>query len=59
MLTPATSYEALCDAFDWALPERRNMATQACDRWADELQEGVAGCLLSTSAAAGGTAEEE
>ena len=42
MLTPATSYDALCDAFDWALPERLNMAVQVCDSWADEAPERVA-----------------
>ncbi|MEL6648360.1 MAG: AMP-binding protein [Pseudomonadota bacterium] len=42
MLTPATSYEALCEGFDWALPRRLNMAVQACDSWADEAPDRVA-----------------
>ncbi len=35
MLTPGQSYEALYAGFRWSLPERLNMATQACDAWAD------------------------
>ncbi|MEM6587946.1 MAG: AMP-binding protein [Pseudomonadota bacterium] len=42
MLTRATSYEALCDGFDWALPRRLNMATQVCDSWAEEAPDRVA-----------------
>ena len=42
MLTPANSYDALCDAFDWALPDRLNMAVQVCDSWADEAPDRVA-----------------
>ncbi|MEM7731837.1 MAG: AMP-binding protein [Pseudomonadota bacterium] len=42
MLTPATSYEALCDGFDWALPARLNMAVQVCDSWAEEAPDRVA-----------------
>ncbi len=42
MLTPTTSYEALCEGFDWALPTRLNMAVQVCDSWAEEAPERVA-----------------
>lgn len=30
------SYDELYDRFDWEVPERFNMATYACDRWADD-----------------------
>ncbi len=30
------SYEQLRSAFEWAVPERFNMAAYICDRWADE-----------------------
>ena len=42
MLTPANSSDALCDAFDWALPDRLNMAVQVCASWADEAPARVA-----------------
>jgi acetyl-CoA synthetase len=29
-------YEQLCEAFEWEVPETFNMATYACDRWAEE-----------------------
>ncbi len=34
MLTPGQSFEALRAGFDWALPDRLNMAHQVCDGWA-------------------------
>lgn len=49
MLTPVTSYEALCEGFDWAIPERLNMAAQTCDSWADEAPDRVAIIDLSRS----------
>lgn len=30
------SYEDLCDAFEWEMPDQFNMATYVCDRWADD-----------------------
>ncbi len=30
------SYDALRDAFEWEVPDRFNMATYLCDRWADD-----------------------
>jgi acetyl-CoA synthetase len=30
------SYEALREAFEWEVPERFNMATYLCDRWAED-----------------------
>ncbi|PCR88848.1 acyl-CoA synthetase [Natrinema ejinorense] len=30
------SYDALRDAFEWEVPDRFNMATSLCDRWADD-----------------------
>ncbi|MBZ6496802.1 acyl-CoA synthetase [Natrinema longum] len=30
------SYDALRDAFEWEVPDRFNMATSICDRWADD-----------------------
>ncbi|MEO0750858.1 MAG: AMP-binding protein, partial [Pseudomonadota bacterium] len=42
MLTRQTSYEALCEGFDWALPDRLNMARQVCDSWADSDPDRVA-----------------
>ena len=29
------SYDALCAAFEWAVPDRFNMAAYCCDRWAE------------------------
>lgn len=34
MLQPAATYEELVQGFCWNLPDRLNMATQACDNWA-------------------------
>jgi acetyl-CoA synthetase len=34
MLTAAPTYDALRAGFHWALPDRLNMAEQACDAWA-------------------------
>ncbi len=42
MLTPVTSYDALRDGFDWALPAQLNMAAQVCDSWAEEAPDRVA-----------------
>ncbi|MEO0372235.1 MAG: AMP-binding protein, partial [Pseudomonadota bacterium] len=42
MLVPATSYDALCEGFDWAIPDRLNMAVQVCDAWAEEAPDRVA-----------------
>jgi acetyl-CoA synthetase len=36
------SYEALREAFEWAVPERFNMAVYCCDRWAETDDERVA-----------------
>jgi len=30
------SYEELRDAFAWEVPERFNIASYVCDRWADD-----------------------
>jgi len=30
------SYEELYDAFEWEIPEKLNVATYLCDRWADD-----------------------
>ena len=35
MLTPADNYDALYQGFRWDIPERFNIATAICDRWAD------------------------
>ncbi|NIA72333.1 AMP-binding protein [Pelagibius litoralis] len=35
MLTRAGSYRALCGGFRWQIPERYNVAVDACDKWAD------------------------
>ncbi|NHQ72914.1 AMP-binding protein [Roseovarius gahaiensis] len=35
-------YDALCAGFEWALPQRLNMAAQACDDWAAQAPERVA-----------------
>ncbi|MDH3661273.1 MAG: acyl-CoA synthetase [Alphaproteobacteria bacterium] len=35
MLTPASDYQTMCQAFRWEIPERFNIATAVCDRWAD------------------------
>lgn len=35
MLTPTNSYHALCRDFRWTIPERFNIATAVCDRFAD------------------------
>ncbi|MEM9441418.1 MAG: acyl-CoA synthetase [Pseudomonadota bacterium] len=35
MLTPANSYQVLCQGFRWNVPERFNIATAVCDRFAD------------------------
>ncbi len=42
MLRPATSYRELRDGFRWNLPERLNMAAQACDDWAERAPGRVA-----------------
>ncbi len=42
MLQKPASYEALKEAFDWRLPDRLNMAHQACDHWAAIAPERVA-----------------
>jgi acetyl-CoA synthetase len=42
MLTRPSSYDALVDGFDWALPERLNMAHQVCDQWAEKAPDQVA-----------------
>ena len=36
MLAKADSYQALRDGFRWQIPERYNIATDACDKWAGE-----------------------
>lgn len=30
------SYEALCESFEWELPDRFNIADYVCDRWAED-----------------------
>ncbi len=35
MLTPQADYRAMCRDFRWNIPERFNIATAVCDRWAD------------------------
>ncbi|MGD8368778.1 MAG: AMP-binding protein [Desulfobacterales bacterium] len=35
MLTPASSYEAVCRAFRWQIPEFYNIGVDICDKWAD------------------------
>lgn len=35
MLPAGDTYEAVRDAFRWRIPERVNIAVDACDRWAD------------------------
>ncbi|WP_299616639.1 acyl-CoA synthetase [Pelagibius sp.] len=35
MLAKADSYQALRDGFRWQIPERYNIAADACDKWAD------------------------
>ncbi len=35
MLTPADDYQALYEGFRWNVPERFNIASAVCDRWAD------------------------
>ena len=30
------SYEEICDKFQWKVPEKFNIATYVCDRWADD-----------------------
>ena len=34
MLKPADTYDALVETFRWEIPERYNIATDVCDRWA-------------------------
>src|SRR5215210_1635166 len=34
MLTPAPDYDSLVAAFRWRIPERYNIGTDVCDRWA-------------------------
>jgi acetyl-CoA synthetase len=36
------SYEALCDQFEWDVPESFNLVEYVCDRWAEETPEKVA-----------------
>lgn len=36
------SYEALCEDFEWVVPEKFNTATYTCDQWADEEPDRVA-----------------
>ncbi len=42
MLTQGLTYQALFDGFAWDLPDRLNMATQACDNWAEAEPDRVA-----------------
>jgi acetyl-CoA synthetase len=42
MLPRADSYDALRDAFRWAIPSRYNIAASCCDHWADEAPDRVA-----------------
>ena len=42
MLRPAATYEDLIRGFDWALPDRLNMAGQVCDDWAARAPDQVA-----------------
>ena len=42
MLTQGLTYQALYDGFAWDLPDRLNMATQACDNWAEAEPDRVA-----------------
>jgi acetyl-CoA synthetase len=35
MLTPGKTYEDVCQALDWAIPERFNIGVDVCDKWAD------------------------
>src|SRR5918997_4551476 len=35
MLPPGDSYEAICAAFRWGVPDRYNIGADCCDRWAD------------------------
>ncbi len=42
MLPRANSYEALVEAFRWSMPERFNIATACCERWAAAVPDRVA-----------------
>ncbi len=42
MLRPAASYEALCGAFRWDVPEFYNIGVDVCDRWAAREPQRVA-----------------
>jgi acetyl-CoA synthetase len=42
MLERGTSWEAMQAGFDWALPERLNMARQVCDDWAEREPQRIA-----------------
>jgi acetyl-CoA synthetase len=35
MLPRASSYQALCQAFHWNVPDRYNIGVDVCDKWAD------------------------
>ena len=36
MITRGKTYEEICRAFEWRIPERYNIANDVCDRWADD-----------------------
>jgi len=36
MITRGKTYEEVCRAFKWQIPERYNIANDVCDRWADD-----------------------
>ncbi|HEY1385304.1 MAG TPA: acyl-CoA synthetase [Dongiaceae bacterium] len=42
MLAPADTYDGLCRAFRWNVPERYNIGVDVCDRWAVRAPERTA-----------------